>query len=109
MHELAVIQAVVDQVAERLGDQRITAIHLSVGRLSGVVPDALRFCFELTTSGTSMDGAELTIEEPVGEGHCRSCGRDFEIAQLLVLCPCGSADVAVVGGDQLLIRSVGLA
>ena len=71
--------------------------------------DALRFCFELTTSGTSMDGAELTIEEPAGEGHCRSCGRDFEIDQPLVLCPCGSADVAVVGGDQLLIRSVGLA
>ena len=66
MHELAVMQAVVDQVSERLGDQRVATIRLSVGRLSGVVPDALRFCFELSTSGTCLDGAELTIEEPSG-------------------------------------------
>jgi Zn finger protein HypA/HybF involved in hydrogenase expression len=26
-----------------------------------------------------------------------------------VLCPCGSADVEVVGGDELLIRAVELA
>ena len=109
MHELAVMQAVVDQVSERLGDQRVATIRLSVGRLSGVVPDALRFCFELSTSGTCLDGAELTIEEPPGQAHCRTCGRDFELDQLIVLCPCGSADVGIVGGDQLLIHSVVLA
>lgn len=32
------MQAVVDQVSERLGDQRVATIRLSVGRLSGVVP-----------------------------------------------------------------------
>ena len=109
MHELAVVEAVVDQVAGRLGQQRVVAIHLAVGKLSGVVPDALRFCFDLATSETTMDGAVLTIEEPPGQGQCRSCGRTFRMPDTLVLCPCGSADVRIVGGDELVIRSVVLA
>ena len=109
MHELAVVEAVVDQVAGRLGQQRVVAIHLAVGKLSGVVPDALRFCFDLATSETTMDGAVLTIEEPPGQGQCRSCGSTFRMPDALVLCPCGSADVRIVGGDELVIRSVVLA
>jgi hydrogenase nickel incorporation protein HypA/HybF len=109
VHELAIIEAVVDQVTERLGDQRVSAIHLAVGKLSGVVPDALRFCFELATSDTTMDGAALTIEEPPGQGECRSCGREFPIPDAIALCPCGSADVRIVGGAELVIRSVVLA
>jgi len=109
MHELAVMQAVVDQVTDRLGDRPVTSIHLAVGKLSGVEPDALRFCFELATSGTTMDGAVLTIEEPPGDGLCRTCGQAFRIEDAIALCPCGSADVRIVGGDELLIRSVQLA
>src|SRR6478609_1103547 len=66
MHGLGVMQAVVDEVTERLGDLPVTSIHLAVGRISGVEPDALRLCFELATSVTTMDGAVLTIEEPPG-------------------------------------------
>ncbi len=109
MHELSVIEAVVDQVTDRLGQQRVAAIHLAVGKLSGVVPDALRFCFDVATSDTTMEGAVLTIEEPPGKGQCRSCGREFLIPDAIVLCPCGSADVRIVGGDELVIRSVRLA
>ena len=109
MHELSVIQGVVDQVTERLGQTRVTEVHLTIGKLSGVVPDALRFCFELAAVGTTLDGAALEIDEPEGRASCRSCQRDFTLTQPILLCPCGSADVQVTGGREMLIRSVKVA
>jgi len=106
VHELAIMQAIIEQVTERLGDRRVTAIHLAVGKMSGVVPDALRFSFDVATEGTTLAGATLTIDEPPGRAHCRSCGADFEVDDGIPLCACGSADVAVWGGDELLIHSV---
>ncbi len=109
MHELAIIQGVVDQVTDRLGERHVSAVHLSIGKLSGVVPDALRFCFELATVGTTLAGAVLDIDEPDGLAVCRSCGAEFALTGPILLCACGSADVNVIGGRELLIRSVKVA
>jgi hydrogenase nickel incorporation protein HypA/HybF len=106
MHELAITQSVVDAVTERTGDARVVRVRVRVGRLAGVVPDAMRFCFELVTAGTPLDGAALEFEQPEGRGHCRTCGAAFVLADLILLCPCGSADVEVVAGRELAVASV---
>ena len=106
MHELAITQSVVDAVVEKLDGAGIRALTLEIGRLSGVVPDSVRFCFDLVTAGTSLEGATLTIVEPAGAGTCRACGDEFSMEDVFPLCPCGSADVEVTAGRQLKIRSV---
>jgi hydrogenase nickel incorporation protein HypA/HybF len=106
MHELAITQSVVDTIVERTDRARVTAVRLVIGKVSGVVPDAVRFCFELVAAGSPVEGARLEIEEPAGRGRCRACAGEFACDGLVVLCPCGSADVEVLGGDELLIRSV---
>ena len=108
MHELAITQSVVDVVRRRTGDRRVSVVRLQVGRLSGVVPDAMQFCYELVTAGTPLAGSALEFEQPPGQGHCRTCGTDFELADLILLCPCGSADVEVVAGRELRVISVEL-
>ena len=108
MHELAITQSVVDAVTERTGSAPVACVRVRVGRLAGVVPDAMRFCFEMVAAGTPCEGAALEIDEPVGRARCRSCGADFETAEVLPLCPCGSADIAVQGGTELRIREVEL-
>jgi hydrogenase nickel incorporation protein HypA/HybF len=109
MHELAITQGVVDAVTERTGTAPVTSVRVRVGRLSGVVPDAMRFCFELVTAGTPLDGASLEIEQPEGRGRCRTCGAEFGLADLILLCDCGSADVEVLAGRELAVASVVLA
>jgi hydrogenase nickel incorporation protein HypA/HybF len=66
MHELALTDGVVEAVRERLGDARVLRVRLAIGRLTAVVPDAIRFCFEVCTHGTSLDGALLEIDEVEG-------------------------------------------
>jgi hydrogenase nickel incorporation protein HypA/HybF len=109
VHELALTQSVVDLVTERLGQTRVAAVQLEIGRVSGVLPDAVRFCFELVTEGTPLAGARLDISEPFGRGCCRTCGAEFDAADVLVRCGCGSADVQVTGGADVLVRSVEVA
>lgn len=106
MHELSITQSVVDTVTERAGDAQVAAVHLRIGKLSGVVPDAVRFCFELIADGTPLSGARLEIDEPVGRASCRGCGQDFVLHDLILLCPCGSADVSISDGQQLAVTSV---
>jgi hydrogenase nickel incorporation protein HypA/HybF len=109
MHELAITQGVVEAVTERTGTVPVVCVRLRVGRLSGVVPDAMQFCFELVTAGTPLEGATLELEQPEGRGRCRACGADVVLPDLVLLCPCGSADVEVVAGRELAVASVVLA
>lgn len=106
MHELSITQSIVDEVVDHTDGRKVMTVRVRVGRLSGVVPDAMRFCFELVTDGTTLAGAALLIEEPAGKAACRTCGNRFELADLIVLCPCGSADVDVTSGRELSVTSV---
>lgn len=109
MHELAIAESVVDAVTRKLPGARITRVHLEIGALSGVVADSIRFCFDLATEGTSLEGATLEITEPPARCRCRSCGTEFQPDSPVVLCGCGSADVAVLGGEELNILAVQVA
>ena len=50
---------------ERRPGRTVVAVHVQVGRLSGVVPDAMRFCFEVAWPYAGR-GCRLVIEEVDG-------------------------------------------
>jgi hydrogenase nickel incorporation protein HypA/HybF len=109
MHELAITQSLVDAIVDQLGAARVVAVDVQIGKVSGVVPDAVRFCFDLVAEGTSVEGARLRIDEPDGLAACRACGSEFAVPDLVLLCPCGSADVELRRGNELLLTSVEVA
>jgi hydrogenase nickel incorporation protein HypA/HybF len=109
VHELAITESLVDAVTERLPGAKVTCVRLEVGPLSGVVADSLRFCFDLVTEGTSLEGAALEIIQSPAMCNCRVCGEDFEPDGPITLCPCGSAEVSVLAGQDLKITSVQVA
>ena len=106
MHELAITESVVEAVTERLPDARITCVRLEIGALSGVVADAVRFCFDLVTEGTNLEGALLEVTETAGRCQCRACGREFEPDGPIPICPCGSVETTVLSGQEFKIASV---
>jgi hydrogenase nickel incorporation protein HypA/HybF len=109
MHELAITESLVDAVIARLPDKRVTCVRLEIGALSGVVADSVRFCFDIVTEGTSLEGATLEITQPPAMCHCRICGGDFEPDGPIAICPCGSVEVTVLAGQDLKITSVRVA
>lgn len=107
VHELAITESIVEGVVERTDGARVVHVVLEIGVLSGVAPDAIRFCFDVCARGTTLEGATLEIVCPRGHGTCRSCGETAEVADLASRCAaCGSHDVAIQGGEELRVREV---
>jgi hydrogenase nickel incorporation protein HypA/HybF len=106
MHELSITQSIVDAIVERMDGATVVGVCLEIGRLSGVVPDSVRFCFDVVCSGTTLEGATLDIVELPGQARCRTCEEEFPMTDLIPLCPCGSANIEVLSGRELRIRSV---
>ena len=103
---MALTQSVVDAVCEHAAGRRVHSVRLEIGALCAVIPDAMTFCFELATEGTVADHASLEVDMRPGEACCRSCGENFELDDLILLCPCGSADVEVTAGRDVKILSM---
>jgi hydrogenase nickel incorporation protein HypA/HybF len=106
MHELALMESIVAAVEERIHPARAARVRLQIGRLAGVMPDALRFCFDVCAQGTSLEGATLEIDEVRGRATCRKCGREVAMESFLDACPCGSAEVDLIAGQELRVKEV---
>ena len=57
----------VSAVADEVGESRVRAVRLEVGRYAGALPHALRFCFDVAAHGTVLEGAALEIDETDGD------------------------------------------
>jgi hydrogenase nickel incorporation protein HypA/HybF len=109
MHELAITESMIDVVAERVGSARVVRVQLEIGKLSGVVADAMRFCFELSAEGTPLAGARLEILEPPGRARCLDCDCEIDLDTPIALCTCGSANLDLLSGRELKILEVEVA
>lgn len=107
MHELGITQNIVEIVGEHAKGYPVKRVTLEIGQLSAVMPDAIRFCFDVCCRGTVLEGATLEIIELSGLGKCRQCGTENEIAQPFGVCDrCGSNDLEIVRGNELKIKEM---
>lgn len=107
MHELSLTRNVVAIVAERAAGQRVTRVLLEIGRLSGIMPEAVRFCFDVCAADTALAGARLDIDEIPGRGHCSDCNVDVILSDLVGRCPaCGTPSLALIAGRELNIKEM---
>ncbi|MDR7480922.1 MAG: hydrogenase maturation nickel metallochaperone HypA [Armatimonadota bacterium] len=115
MHELSICQALIEVAADALArvpapSPRVLRVTVRVGRLTAVVPEALRFHFDLLTPGTVLEGAELVIEEVPARGRCAACLYEFAADGFPSRCPaCGARDVLVSGGQDLDVVALDVA
>jgi hydrogenase nickel incorporation protein HypA/HybF len=109
MHEMAITQEVVEIVRERAGGRKVRRVVLEIGKLSLVMPEAVRFCFDLCAEGSPAEGAVLEIEEPPGRARCRACGGEVLLERPVGRCGCGSMDLDWISGEQLRVREMEVA
>jgi len=110
MHEVGLMREAVAIALEHAaadGAERVHAIGLRIGPLSGVVADALALAFQVVTDGTPAAGARLTVEERPIVCHCAGCARVFTPSDFVFACPaCGALSDDVRGGRELEVAYV---
>jgi hydrogenase nickel incorporation protein HypA/HybF len=106
MHELSIAMSMVEMAAEeaaRHGAAQVSAIHLRLGPLAGVVREALLFSYDVACAGTPLEGSRLVIEDVPVVVFCPDCSKERTLDSLQrFFCPaCGAPTPQVVGGREL--------
>jgi hydrogenase nickel incorporation protein HypA/HybF len=109
MHELGITQEIVELVSTHARGARVKRVVIEIGRLTAILPDAVRFCFDLCSADTVAEGALLEVIETLGRARCRSCGAHTEFQDTFGCCGCGSFDLEWLAGLELKISEVELA
>ena len=93
MHELAITQDILSIALEQARShnaKRITAVNVTIGRLTGIVDKSVEMYFELLSKDTIAAGATVSFEQPPVKLRCRSCNAVFSPASIIWTCPgCG--------------------
>jgi hydrogenase nickel incorporation protein HypA/HybF len=84
----------------------VKRVALEIGKLSAIMPNAVRFCFDICAKGTVVEGATLEILEIAGLGKCKVCGGNVELKQLVGRCVCGSNDLQIIAGEELKVKEM---
>ena len=112
MHELSLAESmltIVEQSVRRGGFTRATVIRLEIGRLSCVMPEALRFCFQSVTRGSLADSAQLDIVEIDGAGRCPRCDTTMAMEEPWGVCPDCGAPLEVISGTEMRVKELEVA
>ena len=110
MHELSIALSIVDGVLEELDRQsgQVEAVHLRLGRMSGVDKDALSFSYGVACEGTALANSRLLIEDVDVTIFCPACGmeRPTRSFPLLTCADCGAAGGRLLRGEELEITAM---
>jgi hydrogenase nickel incorporation protein HypA/HybF len=110
MHEVSLLENTLEVALDYAQQQGATQIHrltLRVGALSGVIPEALQFAFDIVIKGTMAEKAELSIEMIPAICHCSTCQQDFQPTDWIYECPeCHQLCTELLQGRDLELVSL---
>lgn len=110
MHEVSIIQSVIEIVTKQALENKLTKINkvsLRIGELSGVMPESLEFAFNSCIKGTMLEESTLDIETVRALGECNDCKLEFPIEHFNKICPsCNKFCTKIIRGYELNINSI---
>jgi hydrogenase nickel incorporation protein HypA/HybF len=107
VHELSLSSAVLNTVLKHAEGRRVSVISMRVGQLRQVVPQTLRFYFQIVAQGTVCEGARLDQQVVEARLRCATCGHEWAIEIPAFRCPgCGGAEVLAISGEELEVESI---
>jgi hydrogenase nickel incorporation protein HypA/HybF len=110
VHELSLCDAILGTTTKYADGRPVSQVTVRIGHLRQVVPDALRFGWELLTEPTDLKGCELVIEQIPATVECRECRAVTTLDLPILSCgTCGSFEVTLLTGEEFLIVALELA
>lgn len=101
MHEMSLARNILE-IVQSYAPARVKSVRIRVGALSAVMPESLKFSFDVIREGTAASEAVLLIDHVPVRCLCRKCINEFSADTLGFICPqCFGTDVATLSGNEL--------
>lgn len=98
---------IAEEELNKANGKRIEKIHISVGKLSGIVIDSLEFALEVAMKEGKIPKAEIVIDQFPARMKCLHCHEVFEAEEFYTICPvCNKFEHEIISGKELLIKSL---
>ena len=111
MHEMGIAMEIMDiakaSIPADMQGSKVRKVNLQVGKLSAIVADSLRFCFEMVIKDSPLEGAELAIEELPVVARCKDCDTEWTVTEAVFTCKhCQGGNIDILSGRELDITSI---
>jgi len=115
MHEMAIMETVVDIVVEqaKLADaKKVTGVKLRIGELRDIIDSLMEKCFCFMARNTVADEARLEIEKVPFVIKCNQCScecHEHISNYASMICKnCKSSDIRMISGNEFFIEEIEL-
>lgn len=108
MHELTIVQALVDEVARHAdarGASAVRRLEIKIGELSGVEVSLLESAYAVFRDRTVCAGADLCVERVPARWECSRCARVRRAGDSLSCPECGAA-MRLAAGDEIVLERI---
>jgi hydrogenase nickel incorporation protein HypA/HybF len=108
MHEYSIASSLLkmaEEHAAKRGADRVVALEVSIGELSGVEIELLETAWSLVRERSICDGVPLEISRVESRWACRVCGEAVARGALLACPRCGGL-ARLEAGDELLLERI---
>jgi len=121
LHEFSAACSIVDTALEAALNNKATKVsivNIEVGEFTFLIPEQLKFNFEIASKNSILEGAELRIKTVRGRLLCNECNFEGESQvdadipnQIAVFAPmkcpkCGGSSTKIIGGKDFVITSI---
>ena len=110
MHELPVTMSILSIVLEQAKAaqaSKISRINVTIGELSGIVPEYIQLQFDVISKDTIAAGASLSFHQPPTKLRCRNCDTVFSPDNQNWTCPnCTEQKIEIVSGRECYVESM---
>lgn len=107
MHELSICSAIAKIAHEAAAGRPVERVRVDIGYLRQVVPDTLRYSWDMVVFGTPLDGVPLEVREIPAVIECRRCHAQTSLDDPIFRCSaCGSSETDVISGNELFVTSL---
>lgn len=110
MHEIGIMEQTLQiAIASALQQNanQINQIIMRIGKMSGVVPEALEFAFDVVTKGTIAENAILKIDSMPIICYCNNCQEKFIPEEWFFECPnCHQFSQNILQGKEIELVSI---
>jgi hydrogenase nickel incorporation protein HypA/HybF len=105
VHEMSYCEGVLEAVERRAAGRPVARVGVRIGAVHRIVAEAFAQSFQMAAAGGPAEGAVTELVVVPVHGHCLDCRNDFASPDPSPTCPsCGSLDVAVEGGDEVVLE-----
>lgn len=111
MHEIGILEQVVESVCKTARDNNIsevTQINLDVGELAGVIPEIFTDYFPMFQEKEPVIAkAKINLHPVRAEALCEDCGALYHVTKFNGKCPkCESPWKKILGGKGVVLKGI---